>query len=183
MNGVGRSHRRLTKSAGRCGRWAELDWFSVGKHSLNKRTRSQTGGNEPQHGSTAGFAFTLTLLGSNHKSRPSHTNPTISNRGQAARAEPKGNIRVFCRVRPLLLEDGPGAEATISYAISIESVGRGIDLIQNGQKHHFTFDKVFAHNTSQQEVFIEISQLVQNALSYNHQVHSTPVSDSDKSVI
>ncbi|KAI3698075.1 hypothetical protein L6452_31187 [Arctium lappa] len=78
--------------------------------------------------------------------------------------ELKGNIRVFCRVRPLLPEDGPGAEVTVSYPTSMESAGRGIDLIHNGQKHPFTFDKVFAHNTSQQEVFMEISQLVQSAL-------------------
>lgn len=32
------------------------------------------------------------------------------------------------------------------------------------QKHSFTFDKVFVPNTSQEDVFIEISQLVQSAL-------------------
>jgi kinesin family protein C1 len=33
-----------------------------------------------------------------------------------------------------------------------------------GQKYPFTFDKVFSHEASQQDVFIEISQLVQSAL-------------------
>lgn len=33
-----------------------------------------------------------------------------------------------------------------------------------GQKFNFTFDKVFHHETSQQDVFVEISQLVQSAL-------------------
>nr|XP_043621181.1 kinesin-like protein KIN-14C [Erigeron canadensis] len=78
--------------------------------------------------------------------------------------ELKGNIRVFCRVRPLLPDDGPETEAAVSYPTGVESAGRGIDLIQCGQKYPFTFDKVFAHDASQQDVFMEISQLVQSAL-------------------
>ncbi|XP_076942047.1 kinesin-like protein KIN-14D [Bidens hawaiensis] len=78
--------------------------------------------------------------------------------------ELKGNIRVFCRVRPLLPDDGPAAEATVSFPSSLELAGRGIDLHQSGQRYPFTFDKVFDHNATQQEVFMEISQLVQSAL-------------------
>ncbi|XP_059623810.1 kinesin-like protein KIN-14C [Cornus florida] len=79
--------------------------------------------------------------------------------------ELKGNIRVFCRVRPLLPDDGVGIEGSVvSYPTSAESLGRGIDLIQTGQKYPFTFDKVFSHEASQQDVFVEISQLVQSAL-------------------
>ncbi|MCL7050855.1 hypothetical protein MKW94_017242 [Papaver nudicaule] len=79
--------------------------------------------------------------------------------------ELKGNIRVFCRVRPLLPDDGAGTESTaISYPMSAEAKGRGIDMLQSGQKHPFTFDKVFSHDSTQQDVFIEISQLVQSAL-------------------
>ncbi|KAB2060440.1 hypothetical protein ES319_A10G017500v1 [Gossypium barbadense] len=79
--------------------------------------------------------------------------------------ELKGNIRVFCRVRPLLPDDGAAAEdAIVSYPTSTESLGRGVDLIQSGQKYPFTFDKVFNHEASQQDVFVEISQLVQSAL-------------------
>ncbi|KAA8523740.1 hypothetical protein F0562_010163 [Nyssa sinensis] len=55
--------------------------------------------------------------------------------------ELKGNIRVLCR-----------------------HIGRGIDLMQNGQTHSFTFDQVFMPNASQEDVFVEISQLVQSAL-------------------
>ncbi|KAL0535147.1 hypothetical protein IC582_029470 [Cucumis melo] len=77
--------------------------------------------------------------------------------------ELKGNIRVFCRVRPLLPDDG--VETTVvSYPTSTEAAGRGIDLSQSGQKYPFTFDKVFNHEASQQDVFVEISQLVQSAL-------------------
>ncbi|XP_061370111.1 kinesin-like protein KIN-14C [Gastrolobium bilobum] len=78
--------------------------------------------------------------------------------------ELKGNIRVFCRVRPLLPDDGPGADMVVSYPTSTEALGRGIELAQSGQKYPFTFDKVFNHEASQQDVFIEISQLVQSAL-------------------
>ncbi|KAF6163001.1 hypothetical protein GIB67_021150 [Kingdonia uniflora] len=79
--------------------------------------------------------------------------------------ELKGNIRVFCRVRPLLSEDGVGTEnPVIGYPSSPELSGRGINLLQSGQKHQFTFDKVFSYESSQQEVFVEISQLVQSAL-------------------
>ncbi|PSS06166.1 Kinesin-like protein [Actinidia chinensis var. chinensis] len=79
--------------------------------------------------------------------------------------ELKGNIRVFCRVRPLLPEDGVGTEPKIiSYPTTTEALGRGIDLLQNGQKHSFTFDKVFMPDASQGDVFVEISQLVQSAL-------------------
>ena len=47
--------------------------------------------------------------------------------------ELKGNIRVFCRVRPLLPDDGAGTEnAVISYPTSTEALGRGIDLLQSG---------------------------------------------------
>ena len=33
-----------------------------------------------------------------------------------------------------------------------------------GQKLSFSYDKVFYHNASQEDVFVEISQLVQSAL-------------------
>ncbi|POO02385.1 Kinesin-like protein [Trema orientale] len=79
--------------------------------------------------------------------------------------ELRGNIRVFCRVRPLLPDDGAGTEnAVISCPTSTEALGRGIDLSQSGQRYPFTFDKVFNHEASQQDVFVEISQLVQRAL-------------------
>ncbi|KAK8527287.1 hypothetical protein V6N13_085130 [Hibiscus sabdariffa] len=79
--------------------------------------------------------------------------------------ELKGNIRVFCRVRPQLPDDSSSNQGKVfSYPTATEYVGRGIDMTQNGQKHSFTFDKVFMPDTSQEEVFIEISQLVQSAL-------------------
>ncbi|XP_010931849.1 kinesin-like protein KIN-14H isoform X2 [Elaeis guineensis] len=80
--------------------------------------------------------------------------------------ELKGNIRVFCRVRPVLSDvDCSGTEGpVVSYPTSVEFLGRGIDLMHNVQKYSFTFDKVFNHEASQEDVFVEISQLVQSAL-------------------
>ncbi|KAG8066365.1 hypothetical protein GUJ93_ZPchr0004g40372 [Zizania palustris] len=80
--------------------------------------------------------------------------------------ELKGNIRVFCRVRPLLSDsDSSGAEeAPISYPTSVESAGRCIDLMNQGQRFSFSYDKVFDHVASQEDVFVEMSQLVQSAL-------------------
>uniref|UniRef100_A0A0E0KVL6 Kinesin-like protein n=1 Tax=Oryza punctata TaxID=4537 RepID=A0A0E0KVL6_ORYPU len=80
--------------------------------------------------------------------------------------ELKGNIRVFCRVRPLLQDNDPSGaeEALISYPTSVESAGRGIDLMNQGQRFSFSYDKVFDHGASQEDVFVEMSQLVQSAL-------------------
>ncbi|GAB2284643.1 hypothetical protein Dimus_019095 [Dionaea muscipula] len=79
--------------------------------------------------------------------------------------ELKGNIRVFCRVRPLLPEEGTSGETkVITFPTSTEAMGRGIDVSQNGQKHAFVFDKVFKPDASQEDVFVEISQLIQSAL-------------------
>lgn len=46
--------------------------------------------------------------------------------------ELKGNIRVFCRVRPLLSDDAATEMKAISFPTAMESLGRGIDLLQNG---------------------------------------------------
>jgi kinesin family protein C1 len=90
--------------------------------------------------------------------------------------EMKGNIRVFCRVRPLT-----ATEAAVGTPIEIpasepaddseeENANRVIQLqferANDGRKqdHSFTFDKIFAPSSTQQEVFGEISQLVQSAL-------------------
>ncbi|KAK8626512.1 hypothetical protein V6N13_134155 [Hibiscus sabdariffa] len=79
--------------------------------------------------------------------------------------ELKGNIRVFCRVRPHLPDDNSSNHGKVfSYPTLPECLGRNIDMTQNGQKHSFIFDKVFTPDASQDEVFIEISQLVQSAL-------------------
>lgn len=89
--------------------------------------------------------------------------------------ELKGNIRVFCRVRPLLTDvqaDIPHIQLpahdnkAVILAKSEEShTGRAGETHKN---YNFSFDHVFGPRASQQEVFEEISLLVQSALDgYN----------------
>ncbi|XP_024526400.1 kinesin-like protein KIN-14N [Selaginella moellendorffii] len=74
--------------------------------------------------------------------------------------ELKGNIRVFCRVRPLLPDENDESSTLISYPGE-----EGIELHQaQGQTYSFSFDKTFGPDVSQRDVFTEISQLVQSAL-------------------
>ncbi|XP_030640051.1 kinesin-like protein KIFC1 isoform X2 [Chanos chanos] len=89
--------------------------------------------------------------------------------------ELKGNIRVFCRVRPLLTEgksEIPHIQLpahdnkSLTLARVEEShTGRTVDTQKS---YNFSFDRVFGPSARQQEVFEEISLLVQSALDgYN----------------
>eukprot|EP00747_Dinoflagellata_sp_TGD_P164390 gnl/TRDRNA2_/TRDRNA2_184268_c0_seq1.p1 gnl/TRDRNA2_/TRDRNA2_184268_c0~~gnl/TRDRNA2_/TRDRNA2_184268_c0_seq1.p1 ORF type:complete len:1175 (+),score=317.96 gnl/TRDRNA2_/TRDRNA2_184268_c0_seq1:73-3597(+) len=70
--------------------------------------------------------------------------------------ELKGNIRVFCRVRPQLAAgDDPAVLPSDDVRLS---VGHG------GENHSFSFDKVFGPASRQEQVFEEVSGLVQSAL-------------------
>ena len=90
--------------------------------------------------------------------------------------ELKGNIRVFCRVRPLLESDSIDP-AKISYPDE-EADSREIEILGGEEKsslgkittrkHPFSFDRIFGPRSGNQDVFGEISQLVQSALDgYN----------------
>lgn len=39
---------------------------------------------------------------------------------------------MFCRVRPLLPEDGPAADMVVTFPSSTEALGRGVELAQSG---------------------------------------------------
>ncbi|KAI9278212.1 P-loop containing nucleoside triphosphate hydrolase protein [Phascolomyces articulosus] len=90
--------------------------------------------------------------------------------------ELKGNIRVFCRVRPPL-ESEKSREGNLAQIRYYGEDGEKLELTEThcstlGKKttksHPFSFDKVFAPETTQEECFEEISQLVQSALDgYN----------------
>ena len=91
--------------------------------------------------------------------------------------ELKGNIRVFCRVRPSLESDPTGEAALISFpddqgdSKEVEILGpeekSSLGNITT-KKNSFAFDRVFAPQSQNADVFEEISQLVQSALDgYN----------------
>lgn len=90
--------------------------------------------------------------------------------------ELKGNIRVFCRVRPTLPHEAESA-AEIRFP-DTDMEGKEIEVIGAPDKsalgkeltktHPFSFDKVFGPDQQNAHVFEEISQLVQSALDgYN----------------
>ncbi len=71
--------------------------------------------------------------------------------------ELKGNIRVFCRVKP-----NPSSVAQIS------SDGSSIRVYQDSKPYEFNFDKVFTPDSTQSDIFAQVSDLVQSALDgYN----------------
>ncbi|KAL8697346.1 MAG: hypothetical protein Q9201_007171 [Fulgogasparrea decipioides] len=91
--------------------------------------------------------------------------------------ELKGNIRVFCRVRPSLASDPVDASARINYPDS-GSDAKEIEVQGPEEKnslgkistktHAFSFDRIFTPASFNADVFGEISQLVQSALDgYN----------------
>lgn len=85
--------------------------------------------------------------------------------------ELKGNIRVFCRVRPLLTSEINSPQGTYAKQMfEYNEKGQGLiarmqmDTKSNHAGYRFKFDKVFGPQANQAEVFDEISQLVQSAL-------------------
>lgn len=81
----------------------------------------------------------------------------------------RGNIRVFCRVRPPLSMEGDRALSTWNYLDeqSLELVN--FDIKTNKQsRNEFGFDHVFHQNSAQEDIFMNVSPLIQSALDgYN----------------
>eukprot|EP00112_Aurelia_sp_Birch-Aquarium-sp1_P022068 Seg61.8 transcript_id=Seg61.8/GoldUCD/mRNA.D3Y31 product="Kinesin-like protein KIFC3" protein_id=Seg61.8/GoldUCD/D3Y31 len=81
--------------------------------------------------------------------------------------ELKGNIRVFCRVRPVIKEDGSGQQSAnvISYDDEDDAV---INVEHRGNNKEFEVDRVFKPNSTQTEVFNEVQSLVTSCIDgYN----------------
>ncbi len=90
--------------------------------------------------------------------------------------ELKGNIRVMCRVRPVLDDSSEGEEARIAFpdlktSTQIDVAGpeeKSSLGVVSRKTMPFEFDRVFSPAVQNDEVFGEISQLVQSALDgYN----------------
>lgn len=91
--------------------------------------------------------------------------------------ELKGNIRVFCRVRPSLKNEPPSEITPMQYPDESEEA-KEINVMGPEEKNSlgsvsrknntFSFDRVFGPSAKNTDVFDEISQLVQSALDgYN----------------
>lgn len=91
--------------------------------------------------------------------------------------ELKGNIRVFCRVRPSLSSEPANEAARIMYPDTGKD-SKEVEITGPEEKsslgnmttktNAFTFDRIFTPDAANTDVFEEISQLVQSALDgYN----------------
>lgn len=77
----------------------------------------------------------------------------------------KGNIRVFCRTRPLFEDEGPSVvDFPDDHTIRVNT---GDESLANSKKD-FEFDKVYGPHVGQAELFSDVQPLVQSALDgYN----------------
>ncbi|XP_047128629.1 kinesin-like protein KIFC3 isoform X2 [Hydra vulgaris] len=79
--------------------------------------------------------------------------------------ELRGNIRVFCRVRPVIKEDGDNSKNVITFDSDDSSI---IKVEHKLVKRLFKMDKVFNGSTSQAEIFSDVESLVTSCLDgYN----------------
>ena len=86
--------------------------------------------------------------------------------------EAKGNMRVFCRVRPLLQRENLKKQIDIEYNGETSIIIKGEKKISNVGREgvqrdfdQFQFNRIFKQNSSQEEVFEEISPLIQSSLN------------------
>lgn len=84
----------------------------------------------------------------------------------------KGNIRVYCRIRPPLDSEQSKPRFNLNVLDSCSIEVEKIELLNSARKgksqHSFTFDGIFTPHASQEDVFSEVSAMVQSALDgYN----------------
>ncbi|RZC37092.1 claret segregational, partial [Asbolus verrucosus] len=87
----------------------------------------------------------------------------------------QGNIRVFCRIRPPMKDEGNKQLCSILFpdenTLEIRKARQSIFAVSGKPtdlKQEFVFDKVFPPETGQSEVFEELSQLVQSVVDGFH---------------
>lgn len=84
--------------------------------------------------------------------------------------ELKGNIRVFCRVRPPLSKSERREDSIFTYndmdpgQIEVGEPTLSVRGERQVRRYEFNYDRVFGPETSQDAIFEELSQLVQSAL-------------------
>ena len=68
--------------------------------------------------------------------------------------ELKGNIRVYCRVRPVIKEDGAGkaAESVVTFDEDDDGI---LNVFSKGTNKPFEMDKVFTPESTQEQVSYE----------------------------
>ncbi|XP_043937456.1 kinesin-like protein KIFC3 isoform X2 [Protopterus annectens] len=79
----------------------------------------------------------------------------------------KGNIRVFCRVRPKTKEDGEGEDAmnVVNFDQDDDAI---LYVLHKGKPIPFEMDKVFPPETSQEDIFKEVEDLITSSIDgYN----------------
>ncbi|XP_076449946.1 uncharacterized protein LOC143286194 isoform X2 [Babylonia areolata] len=77
--------------------------------------------------------------------------------------ELKGNIRVLCRVRPPIKEDGTGSQA--DNVVTYDPDDDGLIYVSNkGRIQTFEFDCVFSASSTQTQVFEEVRALVTSCI-------------------
>ncbi|KAL9975125.1 hypothetical protein ACROYT_G012243 [Oculina patagonica] len=79
----------------------------------------------------------------------------------------KGNIRVYCRVRPVIKEDGGGkmAENVVSFDEDDDAI---LNVFSKGTTKPFEMDKVFRPQSTQEQVFEEVKSLIVSCIDgYN----------------
>lgn len=78
--------------------------------------------------------------------------------------ELRGNIRVIVRVRPFLKHDAEQGPCTVEFHPN----GQALTIANQDTTHNFNFDQVFSTTSTQEDIFNEVSNLVQSALDgYN----------------
>jgi len=82
--------------------------------------------------------------------------------------ELKGNIRVYCRIRPFAREEAPESLENRAIHPSVSKERITIQESAASKAHNFNFDNVFTEESTQADVFEEVIPILQSAIDgYN----------------